>query len=136
MDPKNPADLDPKLKEIYERVMGTNVASSQAISQKPAIPTTPQQSAIEKTPQPQAPQAPAQTTSTPIASPQSIQEKTSTGKVFLEHQSFKPQPQKTEEKKQQNMLPMLLFVGGIVFFAVYAFFWLKFFNVNLISLPF
>lgn len=52
MDPKKLSGLDPKLRETYERIMGTSSPSNQPPTPLPTIPNTPVEP-IQKQPQPQ-----------------------------------------------------------------------------------
>ena len=106
MDPKKSPILDPKLKEVYERVMGTQMPNSPqtvAVPQNPAQPTTTR-------PQP--------------VFPQQLQ----TQKVFVAGQNVS----KTGGSKTTYIL---LFIASIIFFAVYTLFWMRYFNIA-IPLPF
>ncbi len=118
MDPKNAAGLDPKLKEAYDRVMNANVPPAAAAA--PAIPpTTP--------PMPTTTVAP---TATPLAQPAapSATAKTQTT-------SFVPAASKPAGGGKSKTL--LFGVGVVLFLLVYAFFWVKFFNLPLpFALPF
>lgn len=126
MDPKGLPNLDPKLKEAYERVMSTSISSS-----APSAPTT----ASAPTPAPQA-TAPAQAAptpaavaSSPVAAPQptSIPQSTSAS-TFVAGNT----PAASSGSK---ISPVLLVIAGIIFFAVYTLFWLRFFNIPLPFLP-
>lgn len=119
MDPKKAAALDPKLKEIYDRVMSTKVpppADTPAVAPKPEVEVAakPAERMVVQT----VPQA---ETVAPRAT-------THTG-------SFIAKPQGSGKKS--NVLPIILIVFGILFFVGYAIFWIKFFNFPLpFKLPF
>ncbi len=81
--------MDPKLKEIYERVMSTPVRSADPQN------TLPQMSV--KSPSPQ----------THVVSP-----------------------------KKRGVSPILIVLTAIIFFLVYAFVWIKIFNLKIPFLPF
>ena len=126
MDSKQLNTLDPKLKETYERVMGTSSQPnvSQPITQKPTTQSQPLQ------PQPFQP-----------IKPQPIQQPIQTSKAT----PFQTQPTQTQPiqgpqtksiKKTNKMLPILLVLTGIVFLIGYTIIWLKIFNLNLPFLPF
>lgn len=108
MDPKKATNLDPKLKETYERIMNTHVVATPA-PQTPVNPTTTQ---------------PVQAPQQPVASPQ-------------------PQPQSANAaplvtappKKTSNLMLVIYILAGVLFFIIYALFWIKFFNLS-IPLPF
>lgn len=118
--------LDPKLKEAYDRVM------------QAAIPTP-----VSKTPP--APAAPAPL---PPVKAAEIKEKIESKKTSL---SFVP-GEKTQnapsvpsapskqnapsvQKKFGGISPALIVLLLLVFFAVYAFFWISFFKISLPFLP-
>jgi len=121
MNPKTPQDLDPKLKEAYDRVMGGNFSPTPPVSKMPEIPKT-------ETPAPVAantaipPAAPlpnplsAEVTMPPLSvmSPSTI---ASTG-----------QPT-TSTKKKSGISPIIFLLVGLVFFAIYAVVWAKVFNL-------
>lgn len=105
MEQKNPTQLDPKLREVYERVMGTAVPPIQK--------SAPSQNPIPK----------------PPGSSQSPQTQ-----VF--HAS--PQPKTvtfTNTKSSGSSLAPAYIIGGLLFFMVYAFLWIKIFNLKLPFLP-
>lgn len=152
MDPKkNPQQLDPKLKEIYDRVMGTQVKAAAAHETKkepePQKPHEIQSTPVHISPQP-APTAPAMPTqpSMPVAHaaqqtvmtaqpPQAtatdLQQKASSGFVAGGHGN------NTDGKSGSSVSPVLLVLVGIVFFIVYAIFWIKIFAIPLpFTLPF
>jgi len=166
MDPKKTAQLDPKLKEIYDRVMGTSVNNGTA-QQQPQQPIPPQPVQAPKeppAPPPLPPQAPkivepaqpqvkvAPTPPPPPAASTSVGDEEKyqlyqAGKAHKpEHKeepkaepkvSKDPQSQTKVEKNSMNILPVLFLVFGAIFFVGYAFFWIKFFKLNLpIPLPF
>jgi len=134
MNPKSVNDLDPKLREAYERVMGSNFTPKTNQAQNPTTtPSTPPQS------------QPIATESTPTtpATPTNQQENTpimQTTQVFTQNpQPLEPAPvsqPETQEKKvptaQQkklNMLPLLFAVGAILFFGTYVIIWAKVFGL-------
>lgn len=140
MDPnKGLNQLDPKLKEAYERVMGTANAAQGTAPQQPA------QTPAAATPPP-AP-ASSQTASNPYgnlqqdagtqASPQMVTSPASASyaptppPVFQSFNASAPQqPQATAgvKSKQKISLPILI-VLGLMFFAVYAVLWMKVFKI-------
>lgn len=133
MDPKKVSDLDPKLKEVYERVMGTNVSSSKA-------------------PAPQSPSKTSESTGAPTgASPRIEQQVEEAPKpqpaprpaaanvqVFTAKGGVKQTETDGEKKKGGSpVLTIVLVLAGVLFFAIYALFWLRFFNAELpFTLPF
>lgn len=115
MDPKKMPDLDPKLKEAYERVMGTAVNGAKPVAVTPPAPT----------PTPPPPPPAAQQTTPPETN-------TAPQPVSSPAPEVNPLPE-PENKKQFS--PVILVVVGIVFFLVYILFWLKFFSIPLPFLP-
>jgi hypothetical protein len=124
MNPKSLNDLDPKLKETYERVMGTSVGTS------PATPPT-----MET--QPIAPPSLAEPELIPqsvMTTPSSVEDST-VAQVFRADNPGKPSDAATVNppsgnavvKKASNkkMLPIIIAGGAIVFFAIYAVLWAK-----------
>lgn len=112
MNPKTPQDLDPKLKEAYERVMGGNQG-------QPLSPATP-----PGTPVP--PQAPPP--SVPLTNPFANPQPPTTTNV----QSPSSSPMGTNGKpmkKKLKMSPIIFLVVGLAFFVVYAVVWAKIFKL-------
>ncbi len=135
MDPKTPANLDPKLKEVYERVMGTPVSPSQGGPTSAPIPkadTTPLQP-------PEESELPSQTIAAARAETLPVTQTTPTEHVTNQEAVPHPFPKTSfvanQVKTGSNIMPLII-VGLIIFFAGYTIFWLKFFNINLIPLPF
>lgn len=119
MDPKSLSSLDPKLKETYERVMGTSVPQ-----QAPTAPATP---VVE--PENNVPVTPAPPISEPAEQP--VQANTS---PFMASSMGQPLPNPAEMQQQaaSPMLKIAYIVGGIIFFIVYTIFWIKIFNLPFI----
>lgn len=112
MDNKASA-LDPKLKETYDRIMGTAVNPS-------APPSAMAQPAVAAAP----PQAAAQTIRPAFAPAQPSQPLQPLARVSPEKQTT------------GKMLPIVFVVVAVIFFIAYAIFWVKLFNVKLPFLPF
>ncbi|MCL5970526.1 MAG: hypothetical protein M1450_03435 [Patescibacteria group bacterium] len=119
MDPKKQlTNLDPKLKETYDRVMGMNLSSS---------------------PQPPPPQ-PTQPAEVPKPPPAPKQPSSAVGVVTSIHTEEMKQmvnPQSTAVLKP-GLSPtayLALVVGGLIFFVIYTILWLKHFNVPIPFLP-
>ena len=111
MNPKSVNDLDPKLRETYERIMGTNFT--------PATTKTPTQN-----------QPVMQTQETEDKSVQQPSENTSPKTPEPPISLFTQNgPVSAPEKKKLNVLPILIIFGGIIFFVVYIIVWAKVFKL-------
>lgn len=135
MDPKNLPTLDPKLQEAYNRVMSTSLPTATPSNPMPIPP-----SSVQSAPTPQAsiptPPMPIPTPTPPISSP------TPPPMVPAPVASTKPAGSTTAFVAgghvgggKPAVSPVILIVGGLIFFAVYSLFWLKFFNISLPFLP-
>ncbi len=149
MDPASLSNLDPKLRETYERVMGANGSAAAA----PTPPTPPTDSttatpavdpasatAATAPKEEDAPQAPVslddinKREAAPVqeSSPASDQPQTVTINQPLPAQAesniITPPPH-----GHGGLLKVFYVLGGAVFFAIYVLFWMKILNV---SLPF
>lgn len=110
MNPKGVNDLDPKLKETYERIMGTNFAPTQ--------PKTPTQNAPIMQTHPTSNQHEQPINSTFPNTPEPpVSVFTQSGPVSEPH------------NKKLNVLPILLVFGGIIFIVVYIIVWAKVFGL-------
>lgn len=127
------SDLDPKLREAYERVMGTALAAN------PTQPATPSQQAAPTPLEPAPVQSPAQTPlnqalpTQPIPPPPppiTQQFHAEPAKSFLP--SLTPMVASAPATKQK-LSTVVIIILGVVFFLVYTIFWIKFFNL---SVPF
>jgi len=132
MNPKGINDLDPKLRETYERIMGTSIASSQPAAQTSAqAPAQPAPQPILKT-ETVAPEPTVQP-GAPVTSP--LPEMVQSPQVFKASDPFKdidPPPSEIIAKngvvaplakKKRSLKPVLFVVGGIIFFVVYTLVW-------------
>jgi hypothetical protein len=121
MNPKSVNDLDPKLKETYERVMGTSLGANPTESAAPTMETQP-----VTQPEPQAqPEAPAPAPTVENSSSQVFRADNTTASVetaTVNPPSKDAKPAKADGKK---LLPVIIAVGAIVFFAIYALLWAK-----------
>lgn len=151
MDPKTFAKLDPKLRETYERVMGT------AVPQKPTIIPSPQSSTPTPDPAgapPTTPGAAPAATSTPagitqptesahaVVAPPSTQPSTPPPlpatpmhNTIAVHTAVASPSQDEKEVKASSGVPawkkIVFIVLGVIFFSIYAVFWLLYFKVKL-----
>jgi hypothetical protein len=162
MDPSALSNLDPKLRETYEKVMGTNTAP-------PADPQPPQAADGQQTTQSpeqnasSATEAPASSTPTQADASASSENATSVNPApasdGLSEPIQSPPPQDTMQSSEgpqtvtinqpvQNsasteiitkpqghmgLIKVFYVLGATVFFVIYIFFWMKIFNL---SLPF
>lgn len=132
MDTKNQQKLDPKLKEIYERVMGTQLqtpgGAPAAPQTAPAVPAAQPVTPAASFPQAAAPsQVPIAALQTPAT--QFVAQKTDP------KQTGGPGVQSFSDKKRSKSKPMLFVFLGLVFFLTYALFWVRFFHISLPFLP-
>ena len=138
MDPKSTSSLDPKLRETYERVMGTNVPS-----QKPPQKETPLPPQVPPLTQPLKPQLQTPEPSPlPGTDPLPISDEMVQSPVFGNQNPFvetAPPPPEVltrnaivtpkPQNKKNKLMPLLLGLGGIVFFVVYGVIWAKLFGL-------
>lgn len=144
MDPKQTAQLDPKLKEAYDRVMGTATASTPGSpASTPAMPTaapttqvapvTP----ISASPTPAAVTTPPTESSTanplpvaPVVMPHSA-ETVKIGGGSPAPDTSAPTPTSATQGVKKGISPVIIIGGGIVFLIAYTLFWVKFLNIPL-----
>jgi len=129
MNPKGVNDLDPKLRETYERVMGTSFASPQPAGQPGA------QTPAQPVPQPILKTETVVQEVSPQPITTSIPEMVQSPQVFKADDPFKdidPPPAEIiakngvvepQTKKKSRLKPILFIIGGIIFFVVYAIIW-------------
>ena len=128
MNPKSLNDLDPKLKETYDRVMGTSVNTN------PTIPPTMETQPVA--PQPLAVEQETQPTPQPVMPTPSSVEDSTVSQVFradnsnhssAEAATVNPTSGNAVVKKAANKktLPIIIAVGAVMFFAVYGVLWAK-----------
>ncbi len=148
MDPKNLPNLDPKLREVYERVMKTPIASPNPLQNPQAQPPPPPASPSlggPASPTPQPPVSPTvnnEPSPVPSVKPPAAQLSPTPQNTFHSTQVFNPDaPSGTASpltnaaasKSKGKISPVVLVLAGVVFFTVYALLWTKVFNL---SLPF
>ncbi len=116
--------LDPKLKEVYERVMGTSVASVPKAS-----PVPPDISQHLASPKPVTP-----TPVAPISEPESP---LPAGGHQMPQAPTAPQTQTQaiSVKPHGHISPIVWILGGLTFVVVYALAWVKIFNLKLPFAP-
>jgi len=129
MDTKSVNDLDPKLKETYERVMGTSLGGSP--TPPPTMDTQPVTAQLEPQPQTQAQPEPPPEAPTPLPT-----EGSTVSQVFRADNTNKATetatvnpPSKNEKAAKtgggKKLLPVIIIVCAVVFFAIYAVIWAK-----------
>jgi cell envelope opacity-associated protein A len=130
MNPKSINDLDPKLKETYERVMGTSLGATPATASPTPVMTT-QEAATEPEPAAEKSSEPQLQVETPMAS---TNEGTTVSQVFRSDQSktndvatvSSPSFKKVvSTKKGVNKLLPIIIVGVVAFFIIYGVIWAK-----------
>lgn len=145
MDPNALSSLDPKLRETYEKVMGTGTAPlADTPANPPAVPAdqasadpAPQAPAADAAPAGAAPtSAPApEISSAPVA--ENAQAADQGPKVVTISQAAPaapaPELQITQPHGHMGLMKVFYILGGVVFFVIYIFFWMRIFNL---SLPF
>jgi hypothetical protein len=148
MDPKSLSGLDPKLRETYERVMGTAASTSNSQNTPATNSTTNPMPTFDAMPSPAGSSIPppTDTSSTVIDQPAQTGDLntlqptlTPTSSLTQTPTTYPPLP----SPAQINQLPpqitnstspairILYIVAGIIFFIVYAIFWLKIFKFPL-----
>lgn len=151
MDPKQTAQLDPKLKEAYDRVMGTptnlttdpsqvptqTTASAPATTSPATLPTPELTQPVTNTiPVPATSTTPDPTTSVattsaaPTPPPVVMPHSTETVKIGGDGPApATPVVAQAAPQKKKGIPPLLIVVGAIVFLIVYSLFWVKFLNI-------
>lgn len=147
MDPQKLAQLDPKLREAYQRVMGTPIPPMPTPQPKPE-PAQPPVS--EPHPAPSIPKPIAEPEPQPAINPQPQTIPTQPASNFVQMSSEvastpataspnftvpAPQTQTIVLKKKNGMLPVLFVIVALIFIAIYTLFWVKIFNLRLPFLP-
>lgn len=118
MDPKALSNLDPKLRETYERVMGTTTPSG-----SPTAPPPVTSAPNETSPAPKS----SPLMETPFANEQSP------GAVTISQPlpASAPMTPLASKHKHSGLIKVLYILGAIVFFTIYLLFWAKIFNFKL-----
>jgi len=135
MNPKTPANLDPKLKETYERVMGTSFTPATP----PPTQTHPIQTTVVQESQPQIAAQPVMPTPLPpinVANPaQEMVQSPQMPRIGDPFTETAPPPatvimrSATTTKKKNMLMPILLMIGGLIFFVAYGVIWAKVFGL-------
>lgn len=141
-DKSAPPELDPKLKEAYDRVMGTNLSKPAEQTTQPEPPATAPapagQSPLGGAPveSPKAAEAPVShslaNVSKAAGSVQFYSNPDLSGKSTKSKKEEKPKEKKEGEKGEggKNKI-VLIIVLVIVFFLLYTIIWVKIFNLQL-----
>lgn len=126
MDPKALGNLDPKLKETYERVMGAAPGAATPAQTTPqATPAAPN---TTPAPQPATGANVPSYTADNLKFQAAIQQAPAAGNTTVTPiTGVIPTPQ----HQTPPLLSALYIIGAIVFFVVYAYFWAKIFNLPL-----
>lgn len=162
MDPQKLSQLDPKLRDAYQRVMGTPIPQPQTAAtqtqtpppaptiQEPPVPQPqlPPQPTVSQ-PQPAIPQpevppvgGPTPQSSVPLSPAQTSNSTQMNSEVPSVQTSANfstppiPQTQTIPQEKKNHPMSILIGIVILVFIAVYTLFWTKIFNFKLPFLPF
>ena len=111
-NPKTPQDLDPKLKEAYDRIMGGNFNSVSPTSNVSEVPKT---------------ETSAPVTADPIIPPATIL--TRPLKPFPVGIPSPSEQPITPVKKKSKISPIVFLIIGFFFFAIYIVVWGKIFKL-------
>ncbi len=153
MDPKTLPNLDPKLRETYERVMGTTLKQPAPPGDKPKDDHTSAASPLTAAPSGHAApvsaaaiaQMSGQLSHAPAAAPPTpskndlhvpaspAPEQRSEPQLARVHLDAQADPAPAPEKKKRKISPVFFVLAAVIFFLVYAFFWAKVLNL---ALPF
>ena len=151
MDKKQLSQLDPKLKETYERIMGISSTPGQRPTPFAPKPVSPIASAQPIAPQPFQPQ-PLQPNKASFQATENTNPNAKEVYRVYPNQSIPApppivktqpiqnqpiqKPQTQNKKKKSKILPVLMGFGGTIFLIGYTLFWIKFFNLKVPFLPF
>ena len=137
MDPKATTTLDPKLKEAYDRVMGSSIPPTPQVptipqppelktdtaAAQPLPPMQPMQKSVVTPPENMHPAAPSPMVSSPSMT--SMHATVTTPSGFVAH----------PENKKGGISWKLLVILAVVFLIIYTLFFVKFFGIPLPFLP-
>ncbi len=121
MNPKTPQDLDPKLKEAYDRVMGGNFSPS-APMPNPAPPK-----AENPLPTASVPAVNPMPYSTPLTNPVPVDMPPLS--VMSPSTTATAGQQAISTKKKSKISPIIFLLVGLVLLVIYALVWGKVFNL-------
>ncbi|HZE87028.1 MAG TPA: hypothetical protein VE090_02360 [Methylomirabilota bacterium] len=137
MDPNSLNNLDPKLRETYERVMGTTTPPASAATVPDQTPQANPQQTTTPTPN---------TTSSPSAPPNMVPDNAPVSPMNAytsDNLRFQasiqaplaggtlatPETHTQAAQSNSSLLRILYIIGAIVFFIVYTIFWIKIFKL-------
>lgn len=130
MDPQSANNLDPKLKETYDKVMGTTTAP--AAGAAPGTPAPQPVAPPAGTPPPQDAAAPAQNAAPSIPqTPYQADNLSFQAAIQTPANNQTPLGAVVPPQQPSSLLRILYIVGGVIFFVVYTFVWVKIFNLPL-----
>jgi hypothetical protein len=122
MDSKDLSRLDPKLREAYERVMGTPT-SRQPQTQTPL--PTPEPPPVQANEPQQVHNAPSE--QVPAPAPHA-----SSSVIAFNAQTYN---KKSAGVKSGSLTPVIIGVGIVILLLAYTFVWVKIFNLSIPFLP-
>lgn len=122
MDPKNLSSLDPKLKEAYERVMGTSFTPPTQ-TKTPTVTTPPPPPPQQTHSETVVPQVPSSDVPHAFVAP--------LNKHNSPHNPAPITPTQHSETQKRKISPAILILAGVVFFVAYGVFWIKILNLKL-----
>ena len=136
MDPQKLSQLDPKLREAYQRVMGTTLPQVQPASPRgePVQAPTPSQPPVSE-PEPAIPQQP------PLGANNFVQMNSEVASAPTVAPPASPNfaapatASTIAVKKKSMMMPVMIGVASLVFLAIYTLFWTKLFSLKVPFLP-
>jgi hypothetical protein len=125
MDPQKLSQLDPKLREAYQRVMGTTIPEPAAPNQAPAPAPL----------QPTPPVAQPQPVTNPQAAPEPAIPQQPTSNFVQMNSTVAAIPADQAQsgtvlKKKSGLMPVLFIIAGLIFVGIYTLFWVKIFNLQ------
>jgi hypothetical protein len=138
MDPNSLSSLDPKLRETYEKVMGSQPTATNDVASPPPADNTPPAQPVQNadagvnppaadTPSPELSSTPNQDATPPQdQEPQVVTISQSLPAPTADNQIVQPHG-------HSGLIKVFYVLGTTVFFVIYIFFWMKIFNI---SLPF
>jgi hypothetical protein len=137
MDPQKLSQLDPKLREAYQRVMGTSIPNPpQAPPVQRQAPVPQPQPTPKSVETPSMPTPPSQHIEAIPTQPQPIPVQAPSNFANFTPPPSTPQAQTiTMKKKSGIVMPIIFTIVGLIFIVIYTFFWTKIFNLKLPFLP-